>query len=944
MSEVLIYIGKVLVIQAIFYAFYRFVLRNSVRHGWNRLFLLAALVVSFAIPFIEIPDQLPVQPLEESPVIVWMQESAVEFVMVPVPKESGEANFSMWYLLPWLYVLATVILIGRSIVYLFFIQKLKKHSEYVKKRWFKLFKTSQTRPFSFFSSVFIPKDVFGSDAFDQILAHECVHVKQRHSIDRLLMDLLVSLFWFNPFIYLYRNALIEIHEFQADEAVINQYNDPIGYQEVLYAQLQYATYSGLVSHFNFSMIKKRIVMMNKQKNKYAGLLYALTLPVLVSVIFAFSSKEAIEPIENVGNELAEILTPEPSFKLPTFNLPEPKAQLNKTEQDDNVPSIMPVKSQDLVRLTSGFGKRIHPVKKVEQWHLGVDFSCPIGSQILATANGVVESLQDKSEGYGKLIKIDHGNGYRTYYAQLSQFKVKEGDQVKKGEVIALSGNSGMSTAPHLHYEVKKGDKRVDPMDYIDDFKPKPVIKEIHSEKSKSQNESRVLEFIADNEGNGEATLRLHGYDKSPIIILQDKVVTNEDLWLLSPDDIKSVEILNANEAVNQYGEEGRNGVVILSIYPLKDELSAYWYEGKIYDHFDMHDETKNIEWVTKVEARYLESIKVPDGKKYVWIINDKELAMKAAQKYQEYEDRIWNEVRNDNRQEKNIKEAKEKQLIEDKIRKEKLKFEDSKQDRTLSIKGTGNDPLYVVDGKVVEEVTDLNPNNIDRINVLKGKDAKNKYGKKGKDGVVEITTKDKQKDKDKQKTKNKGKEKIKDNQQTYRVIIDPGHGGNDMGTKSELGILEKDINLEVARMVGEYFSDDSRIEIVFTRNNNEFIDLKSRSEATANSDLFISIHANFDEDDSKKFTGLYLNPNGIFYDESLKLAKYFKEEIEVNNREARMALSNVYLLKTAQCPAVHIELGYLSNTEDATFMNSYEGKKLLASSIAKGIKTSIQSL
>ena len=214
MSEVLIYTGKVLVIQAIFYGFYRLVLRNSIRHGWNRLFLLAALVVSFAIPFIQIPDQLSVQPLEESPVIVWMHESAMEFEVVPVPKESGEANFSMWYLLPWLYVLVTCLLIGRSAVYLIFIQKLKKHSEYVKKRWFKLFKTSQTRPFSFFSNVFIPKDIFGSNAFDQILAHECVHVKQRHSIDRLLMDFFVSLFWFNPFIYLYRNALIEIHEFQ----------------------------------------------------------------------------------------------------------------------------------------------------------------------------------------------------------------------------------------------------------------------------------------------------------------------------------------------------------------------------------------------------------------------------------------------------------------------------------------------------------------------------------------------------------------------------------------------------------------------------------------------------------------------------------------------------------------------------------------------------------
>ncbi|MEQ8629702.1 peptidoglycan DD-metalloendopeptidase family protein [Ekhidna sp.] len=646
MSEVLIHIGKVLVIQAIFYGFYRLVLRNSIRHGWNRQFLLAALVVSFVIPFIQIPDQLPVQPLEESPVIVWMQESAMEFEMVPIPKENGDVDFSLWYLLPWLYVLVTFFLIGRSTVYLVFIQKLKKHSEYVKKRWFKLFKTSQTRPFSFFSNVFIPKDIFGSNAFDQILAHECVHVKQRHSIDRLLMDFLVSLFWFNPFIYLYRNALIEIHEFQADEAVINQFNDPIGYQEVLYAQLQHATYSGLVSHFNFSMIKKRIVMMNKQKNKYAGLLYALTLPVLVSVIFAFSNKEAIEPIENVGNELAEILSPEPGFKLPTFNLPEPKAQRKRTQQDDNVPSILPIKEVDKVRMTSGYGMRMHPIYKVKKMHLGTDFSCPSGSTIIAPADGVVKKIEAKREGYGNILTIDHGGGIETRFAQLSEFKVQEGDKVKKGDIIALSGSSGASTAPHLHYEVKKEGKFVDPASYILDYDFRPRIKEIPSGGTDSQQEESLR--------NQEEALLAH----------QEMLLAKEEAERAQMEKIK------AQEAQASATEK---------------QQRAYQLQ----------------------------------------------------------------------------KEAEEKRMIEEKIKKEKLKFKDSKQDRSVNIR-TNDDPLYVVDGEVVKEVSDLDPQEISEVIVLKGKTATEKYGDKGEDGVVEIKTKNKQKDKKKEKIKGKGKEKMKD--------------------------------------------------------------------------------------------------------------------------------------------------------------------------------------
>lgn len=819
MSEVLIYIGKVLVIQAIFYGFYRLVLRNSIRHGWNRLFLLAALVVSFAIPFIQIPDQLPVPPLEESPVIVWVQESAMEFEMVPVPKESGETHFSLWHLLPWLYVLVTCFLIGRSTVYLVFIQKLKKHSEYVKKRWFKLFKTSQTRPFSFFSNVFIPKDVFGSHAFDQILAHECVHVKQRHSIDRLLMDFLVSLFWFNPFIYLYRNALIEIHEFQADEAVINQFNDPIGYQEVLYSQLQYATYSGLVSHFNFSMIKKRIVMMNKQKNKYAGLLYALTLPVLVSVIFAFSSKEAIEPIENVGNELAEVLSPEPSFKLPTFNLPESKSQLNKTEQDDNEPSILPIKEAKNVKMTSGYGMRMHPIEKVKKMHVGTDFSCPIGSTIIAPANGVVKKIEAKKEGYGNILTLDHGGGIETRFAQLSEFKVKEGDKVKRGDVIALSGNSGASTAPHLHYEVKRNGEFVDPASYIQDYDFRPRIKEIPS---------------GDNKESRQEALRKQ---ERELAVQQEMLVAKEEA------ERARIEELRANEVLRDASEE---------------ERKAYQMQ----------------------------------------------------------------------------KEAEERRMVEEKIKQEKLKFDDAKQERTISIRGGGDEPLFVVNGKVVEDVSDMEPNNIDRINVLKGETAIEKYGDKGEDGVIEITTKDKAKDKNKQKEKDKNKEKEKGKQQAYRVIIDPGHGGKDPGAKLENGINEKEEMLKLAIEVAERLKTLGNIDVVLTRNMDAFMSLQERIRASKDADLFVSLHV----DNLNGVSGVLpiFQSDGYFPEESKVIAERIRNQLVMDGRESKIGFTqgdfNYYVLRESLCPAVMI------NVSENELNNQRE---LMANHLSKAIQSSI---
>ena len=463
MSDILVYIGKVLVIQAVFFGFYKLALKHSLRHNWNRAYLLGSLLFSFGIPLIEIPYQQAIEPLNTDYVVTWVQESATHYELIPVLSNS-ETTFNYWSVMPWLYGVMVCFLISRSVAYLFILQKLKKHSEYVKKRWFKLFKISQPRPFSFFSNVFIPERIFGTSSFDQILAHECVHVKQRHSYDRLLMDFLVSLFWFNPFIYWYRNALIEIHEYQADEAVIRRFRDPVGYQEILFSQLQAAPYSGLVSHFNFSMIKKRIVMMNKQKNKYAGWVYALTLPVVLSVIFAFSNKEAIEPIEKVGTELAEILAPNPDFKLPTFQLPESKG----TTQDNSTPSILPLKDTENVRMTSGFGTRFDPIEKEEKLHRGIDLATPVGNPVVATADGKVEMAKEDGK-HGLRVVIKHNDTFTSAYSHLSSLGVKAGESVKKGDQIGLSGNSGASTAPHLHYEVQKNEEFVNPIYYIIDY-------------------------------------------------------------------------------------------------------------------------------------------------------------------------------------------------------------------------------------------------------------------------------------------------------------------------------------------------------------------------------------------------------------------------------------------------------------------------------------------
>jgi len=139
---------------------------------------------------------------------------------------------------------------------------------------------------------------------------------------------------------------------------------------------------------------------------------------------------------------------------------------NKTKLLGAIPAIQPISNKELTRLASGFGMRIHPIYKVKKMHTGIDFTAPRGTPIYSTGDGVVEEVRFEFGGYGRQIVINHGFGYKTLYAHMEEFKVKVGDKVKRGDCIGYVGNSGLSTAPHLHYEVIKNGQKVNPVHYF----------------------------------------------------------------------------------------------------------------------------------------------------------------------------------------------------------------------------------------------------------------------------------------------------------------------------------------------------------------------------------------------------------------------------------------------------------------------------------------------
>jgi murein DD-endopeptidase MepM/ murein hydrolase activator NlpD len=138
---------------------------------------------------------------------------------------------------------------------------------------------------------------------------------------------------------------------------------------------------------------------------------------------------------------------------------------NKAALIEAIPTIQPVKNKDLTRIASGFGYRNDPFTKTRKMHYGMDFTAKRGTPVYATGNGIVKRADSRSSGFGKHIRIDHGFGYVSLYAHLSQYNVRRGQKVKRGDIIGYVGNTGRSAGPHLHYEIIKDNKKIDPLNF-----------------------------------------------------------------------------------------------------------------------------------------------------------------------------------------------------------------------------------------------------------------------------------------------------------------------------------------------------------------------------------------------------------------------------------------------------------------------------------------------
>jgi murein DD-endopeptidase MepM/ murein hydrolase activator NlpD len=153
----------------------------------------------------------------------------------------------------------------------------------------------------------------------------------------------------------------------------------------------------------------------------------------------------------------------------------------------SIPAIQPIANEDLRHQPSGFGWRTHPIYKTPEFHPGMDFAAPQGTEIRATGDATVERADATAQGYGNHVVLNHGYGYKTLYGHMLKFVVRPGQKIKRGQLIGYVGSTGLSTAPHVHYEVMKGGEKMNPINYYySDLTPEQYQKLIELSEQSSQ--------------------------------------------------------------------------------------------------------------------------------------------------------------------------------------------------------------------------------------------------------------------------------------------------------------------------------------------------------------------------------------------------------------------------------------------------------------------------
>jgi TonB-dependent SusC/RagA subfamily outer membrane receptor len=698
------YLLKVIVCSGILCGYYYLALRNKIFHRWNRFYLLASAVLALGVPLMKI--NIFQNASEDKGTVIRMLQTinSSDETIIEYSSHSG-LQFNSANFISVAYILITLIFLSIFFLALYKIFSLKKKYAITKMKGISFISTdARGTPFSFFNSIFWNNAIdLHSRQGQQIFNHEIAHIKEKHSYDKIFMNVLLIFFWINPFFWLMRKELSMIHEFIADKEALED-SDISAFAEMVLQTVYPGQKFSLANNFFHSPLKRRLIMFTKNKNpKVSYLSRLLVLPLAIIVFFAFTIKmKTIQPATNYsGKQLTVIIDAghggEDNGAVSQNGLFEKDINLSIAKE------IAALNKNNNIKILLSRDNDVNiPVKS------RVEFSNSKHADLFISIH-VNTAGKNALDEKGFSVLIDKNNLEKNKLlasALLEELKKTYVTEnvigVRQNNIYVIDNSICPAALIECGYLTNPAD-----VDFI----------------SKSENQKKIARNILDAiEKFGDQNLTDNNISISeftdttpankisspePLFVVDGKIVSKGEATAIDHKNIDSINILKGESAIKKYGEKGKNGVVEIAKKKLliketpnaKNTTGAitspvYFYDGKEISK----DEMKEI------PPNHIESINV----------------LKGGDAIKKYGEKGKNGV------------------IEIYKQKNELTVKSA-----LGISTINPTPLYIVDGKEIskDEMTKIPAPSIESINVLKSKSATAIYGEKAKNGVVLIETK-----------------------------------------------------------------------------------------------------------------------------------------------------------------------------------------------------------
>ena len=457
MNATLLYSLQTILSAGVFILIYRLFVRNSNAYNWNRFYLLSTMIVSLFLPYFNISSWFTV----EKPIILYASMIDLGQAITINPVQQVQNTFNLSELIMTIYWVVAGLLLLRFGWGIMRIIELAKTYEYKRTGNLRLYPIQRKTTFSFFNYIFIQPGHWDKPVTDYIIRHEQAHVKQMHSLDNILTELILVFGWFNPFYYIYRRDLHLLHECQADQVVINSGCDKSTYHQLLMNEVSGNLTYIIVNQFSYSLIKRRFKMISKnQQSRLAGFRILLAIPTAFALLMLFSFTSLDKTTSLIKNKILQPTMQAVQSSMDNLQNPQQKPAAKQVVKQTIQFTPPTTKQVDPTKIPSDSLKKFNPKTPLNLpiEVLGLDEVVVVGYG----ASSVDDSKKDENiappkvarqnpsfpGGYSAMLRFIHDNLIYPVEAQRKkmtgrvyvQFEIKTTGEVKNVKLVRGIGS------------------------------------------------------------------------------------------------------------------------------------------------------------------------------------------------------------------------------------------------------------------------------------------------------------------------------------------------------------------------------------------------------------------------------------------------------------------------------------------------------------------------